>query len=130
MEGITFSNAARDSANALSKVMILHPVATAICFISFLLNLGAGVVGSFLASVVALIAFVVTAIVCITDFVLFSIIKVDVNDPNTGNGGDAFYSTGIWTLLAAAILTLIAAIVTFITCCSTRFHRSRKANNY
>ncbi len=101
-------------------------MATGICFISFLLNLGAGVVGSFLASIVALIAFIVTAIVCITDFVLFSVIKVNVNDPNTGIGGDAFYAAGIWTLLVAAICTLIAAVVTFLTCCSTRLHRSRK----
>ncbi len=106
--------------------MILHPVATGVVFISFLLNLGAGFFGSLLASFVALLAFIITAIVCITDFVLFAVIKSNVNDPNTGNGGDAFYSAGIWTLLVAAILTLIAAVVTFITCCSTRLHRSRK----
>jgi hypothetical protein len=122
-----YNQDAHDSTNALTKVMILHPVATGICFISFLLTLGAGVVGSLLASIVAVIAFIVTVVVLITDFVLFSIIKSGVNNDNTGSV--AYYSTGLWTILAAAILTLIAAVIIFLSCCSARLHHRRTTTN-
>jgi len=103
--------------------MILHPIATGVVFIAFLLSLGAGVVGSLLASLVALLAFIVTAIVLITDFVLFSVIRSNVNDNNQNS--EAFYSAGMWTLLAAAICTLLGTIVVFFTCCSGRLHERR-----
>ena len=40
----------------LTKAMILHPIACGLNFIAFMLALGAGMVGSFLASMVALLA--------------------------------------------------------------------------
>ncbi len=123
-EGTQFSTASVDSTKVLTKVMILHPIATGIAFIAFLLTLGAGVIGSLFASIVSLIAFVITVVVLITDFVLFSIIKSNVNDDPTDSV--AFYSTGLWTLLAAAICILLATIVVFFTCCSSRFHRNRQ----
>lgn len=123
IEGTQFSQYAADTTRALTKVMILHPIATGICFIAFLLTLGAGVVGSFLASLVALLAFLVTVVVLITDFVLFSIVRSNVNDDPTDS--IARYSTGMWTLLVAAICTLLATIVVFFSCCSARLHRQR-----
>jgi len=123
VEGTQFSRASSDTTKALTKVMILHPVATGVCFVAFLLTLGAGVVGSFLAALVALLSFVVTVVVLITDFVLFSIIKNNVNDDPTNSV--AFYSTAMWTLLVAAICTLLGTIVVFFSCCSARFHRQR-----
>jgi len=122
-EGTQFSQYAADTTRALTKVMVLHPIACAMCFIAFLLSLGAGVVGSFLASVVALLAFLVTVVVLITDFVLFSIIKSNVNDDNSAS--NAQYSTGMWTLLAAAVCTLLATVVIFFSCCSARLHSRR-----
>jgi len=122
-EGTDFSDYARDTTRTLTKVMILHPIATGIVFIAFILSLGAGVVGSFLAALVALLAFIVTVVVLITDFVLFSIIRSNVNDDNRGS--EAFYSTAMWTLLAAAVCTLIATVVVFFTCCSDRLHERR-----
>lgn len=53
------SDAGASTANALTNVMILHPVACGLNFIAFLLAVGASVVGSFLASMMALLAFLV-----------------------------------------------------------------------
>jgi len=122
-EGTQFSGYAADTTRGLTKVMILHPIAAGVTFIAFMLSLGAGMVGSFLAALVALAAFVITVVVLITDFVLFSILKNNVNDHNAGS--QAYYSTAMWTLLAAAILILIGTIVVFFTCCSARLHKRR-----
>ncbi len=103
--------------------MVLHPVACGIAFLAFLLAVGAGVIGSFLGSLVSLLAFVVTAIVLITDFVLFSTVKKHVKDQ--ANGSSAAYGVAIWTLLAAAICSLLGTIIVFFACCSARLHSKR-----
>lgn len=114
-----------DTANGLTRVMVLHPVAAGLSFISFLLALGAGVVGSFLAAIVSLITFIVTLVVLITDFVGFAILKNAVNSSNTGATSE--FGACMWTLLVAAICNLLATIVVFFTCCSARLHK--KHNN-
>lgn len=78
------SDFAGDTANALTRVMVLHPVAAGLSFISFLLALGAGVVGSFLAALVSLLTFIVTLVVLITDFVGFAVLKNAVNRADNG----------------------------------------------
>jgi len=40
IDGTTFSTAATDSSKALTRVMILHPIACGVAFIAFLLALG------------------------------------------------------------------------------------------
>ena len=115
-----FSDTATDTTRALTKAMILHPIACGMNFIAFLLALGAGVVGSLLASVVALLAFIVTVAIMIIDFVLFSIVKSNIND-NTDY--DADFGAAAWTTLAAAICSLIATVVVFLTCCAGRRKR-------
>lgn len=118
-----FSSDAADSARALTKVMILHPIACGLNFIAFLLAIGAGVVGSLLASLVAALAFIVTAVILIIDFILFGIVKHDVD--NDGTGASAHYAAAAWTILVAGICSLLGAIVVFFTCCSARLHRRR-----
>lgn len=59
MRNFRLSRAGASTANALTHVMILHPVACGLNFIAFLLAVGASVVGSFLASMTALLAFLV-----------------------------------------------------------------------
>lgn len=117
------SQYAADTANSLTKVMVLHAVAAGTTFIAFLLALGAGVVGSFLASLVAVITFLITLVVLITDFVSFAMLKNAVNSSNTG--GSAEFGTAAWTILASGICNLLAAIIIFFTCCSARLHNKR-----
>ncbi|KAI1850749.1 hypothetical protein JX265_004461 [Neoarthrinium moseri] len=123
---IDLSDYAAGTSNALTRVMVLHPVAAGMSFIAFLLALGAGVVGSFLASLVALLTFLVTLVVLITDFVGFSILKSAVN--NSGSGATSEFGAAAWTLLASAVCNLLATVVIFFTCCSARLHNKRRAS--
>ncbi|KAK3491409.1 SUR7/PalI family-domain-containing protein [Neurospora crassa] len=123
IEGTSFSNYAERTTKALTKAMILHPIACGLNFIAFLLALGAGLVGSFLASLVAALAFIVTVVIMIIDFVTFSIIKSNVNDDDSGSR--AHWGSAAWTTLAAAICSLLGMIILFITCCSARIHKRR-----
>jgi len=123
LDGTQFSDYAVSTTKALTRAMVLHPIACGLNFIAFLLALGAGIVGSFLASLVALLAFVVTVVVMIIDFVMFSIIKNNVKDAN--NGSTAEYGTAAWTILVAAICSLLGTVVVFLTCCSARLHKRR-----
>ncbi len=123
VDNTQFSDYARSSTDGLTKAMILHPIACGVNFIAFLLGLGAGVVGSFLASVVALFGFLLTCVILIIDFVLFSIVRSNVNDD--GTGANPNYSTAAWTILVSGICSLLGTIVMFFTCCSGRMHRRR-----
>src|SRR4051812_11544778 len=107
VDGTSFSTYASDTTRSLTKAMILHPIACGINFIAFLLALGAGVVGSLLASLVALLAFLTTAVACIIDFVLFSIVRSNVNDHgDDATGAHAHYGAAAWTILVSAICSL------------------------
>ncbi|KAI1477446.1 hypothetical protein K445DRAFT_317067 [Daldinia sp. EC12] len=125
VQNVDFSDYAADTARALTRVMILHPIATGLAFISFLLALGAGVVGSLLASLCSLLTFIVTLVALICDFVSFSIIRSEVND--AGNGSHAEWGAASWTILVSAICSFLATFVVFFTCCSARMHRRRDA---
>ena len=121
----SFSDYAYDTTRALTKAMVLHPIACGLNFIAFILALGAGFVGSFLASMVALLAFLVTCAIMIIDFVLFAIIRSNVND--NGTDSRAEYGAAAWTTLVSAICSLLGTLVLFFTCCSARMHRRRAA---
>ncbi|KAI0836737.1 pali-domain-containing protein [Hypoxylon sp. FL0890] len=124
VQNVDFSDASTDTTKALTRVMILHPIATGLAFIAFLLALGAGVVGSLLASLVSLLTFIVTLIALICDFVAFGIIKHEVNNAN--NGSRAEWGAASWTILVSAICSFLATFIVFFTCCSARLHRRRE----
>lgn len=105
--------------------MILHPIATGLAFIAFLLALGAGVVGSLLASLVSLLTFIVTLVALICDFVSFAIIRSAVNNANDGSSAE--WGAASWTTLVSAICSLLATVIVFFTCCSARMHRRRQS---
>lgn len=117
LDGTDFGSASANTSKGLTRVMVLHPVALGLCFIAFLLCISTGIVGSFLASIVSLISFIVTLVAMVCDFVAFSIIKKDVNDNGVSR---AKWGSGIWLILVAAIFTLIGAAVVFVTCCCAR----------
>ncbi|CAK7223086.1 hypothetical protein SCUCBS95973_005058 [Sporothrix curviconia] len=123
----SFSTAAEDSTKALTRVMILHPIATGVAFIAFLLAVGAGVIGSFLGAFVSLITFIITAVALICDFVLFHTIKDHVNDSNSN--ATAKYGAAIWLVLVAAICSLLGTLVVFFSCCSARMHSQRHVSS-
>ncbi|KAI5462406.1 actin cortical patch SUR7/pH-response regulator pali [Mariannaea sp. PMI_226] len=126
-----FSNADEDAVKALTKIMVLHPVACGLSFIAFLVCLGAGVVGSLIASLMSALTFLVTIVALACDFGLFALIRHKVNDNDVSTR--AHWSAGIWLILVAAICNLIAAVLVFVSCCSGRRSRRRrdtKMNSY
>jgi len=127
VDGTDFSDYAENTAKALTRVMVLHPVAACLSFIAFFLAMGAGVVGSFLASIVATLAFVVTLVVLVCDFVGLGVIKSNVNNENNGRfDSNAYFSVGMWCVLVAGVCNLLAAIVVFLTCCTGRMKKRRE----
>lgn len=125
VDNTQFSEYAERTTRSLTKAMILHPIACGLNFIAFMLALGAGMVGSLLAAMVALLAFLTTVVIMIIDFVLFSIIKSNVNDD--GTNANPYYASAAWTILVSAICSLLGTIIVFFTCCSGRLHRRRSA---
>lgn len=127
VEDTSYSDYSRKVTYGLTKVMILHPIAAGIAFLAFLMALGSGFFGSLLAAFTSLVTFVVTVVALICDFVLFAIIRDNVNDQN--NDAHAYYSVGIWTVLVAGIASLLGAIIVFFTCCSARLHKRRNRHS-
>jgi uncharacterized membrane protein len=126
-DGTDFSDYAEKTSKSLTNVMVLHPVAAGLSFIAFFLAIGAGAIGSFLASLVAAVAFLVTLVVLITDFVGLGIIKSNVNNERNGRfDSTAYFSVGMWCVLVAAICNFLAAIVVFLTCCTGRVNKRRE----
>jgi len=124
-----FNTASKNTTKALTRVMVLHPVACVLAFIAFLLALGAGFCGAIFAAATALVAWVVTVIVLACDFTLFGIIKNHVNGSNDSSGSHAVFGAGMWTILAAMILLLFGTMLVLLTCCSSRMHRQNKNNS-
>jgi uncharacterized membrane protein len=122
----SFNTASKDTSKALTRVMVLHPVACGLTFIAFLLALGAGFVGAIFAAATALLAWVITVVVLACDFTLFGIIKNHVNSNRDASGSSAKFGVGMWTELAAMILLLIATLLVLLTCCSSRMHKQNK----
>jgi len=124
-----------DAVEALTRVMILNPIAAGVSFIAFVLSVGAGMFGSFFAALVSGTAFLITIVALICDWVMLATIRRKVNGDNNGDDGSyAHYGVALWTLLAAAICLLIGTVVVFFTCCSGRLHKRRqqraKAENF
>lgn len=122
-ESTGFSEAASNTANGLTNVMVLHPVACALTFISFLIACGAGLIGSLLGVIVAFIAWIVTLVVMAVDFAAFGIVKNDVN--GDGTGSVASYGSAMWCLLAAFVIQFFGMVIVFFTCCSARRQKNR-----
>jgi len=124
IDGTDMASYSEATTKALTRVLVLHPVAAGLNFIAFGLTLGASAIGSFIASLVAFTAFVVTAIVMICDFVLFGILRADINE-NDDSESHAYFSVGIWCVLVSALCSLLASILVFVTCCAGRFKKRR-----
>lgn len=113
------------TANGLTNVMVLHPVAAGLAFISFILSLIPGLFGGILAMLATLLTFIVAIVVVVCDFVIFAYVRDQVNDAQTNNW--TMWGAATWTALAGLVLLFVAFIITFITCCAGR--REKKRNN-
>jgi len=116
VDGTVFSDYAASSTSTLTRIMILHPISAGLCFLGVVLAAGSATLGLLAASVMAAVAFVATVVALVCDFVLFSIIRSNVND-NSNTSNNAFFAEGLWTLLVACILCLIASALLLVACC-------------
>ncbi|RFU73190.1 hypothetical protein TARUN_9065 [Trichoderma arundinaceum] len=121
---VSFSRSDRDGARILTRVLILHPIAAGLTFLAFLLCLGTSFLGSFVASLFSALAFIATIIAMACDFAGFQIIKHAVNTRGPSQL-DARWGPAVWCILVAAVLTLVATILVFVTCCAGRVKKSR-----
>ena len=75
MAGIDHTSSTRagsDSADALTRAFVLHPVACALAFIAAIISIG-GVVGGLIGSMVAVVAWLITLVVMAIDFAAFGV---------------------------------------------------------
>jgi hypothetical protein len=121
-----FSNAREDTTKALTNVFVLHPVGTGVAFLAFLLSLGSTSTAlSILATLVTALAFVVNTVACIVSWVVFSLIRHEVNDDAAGS--KAKYGPALYLAVVAAALCLLATVIMFVTCCAGRRRRRRES---
>jgi len=117
IDGTTFSRVGTATADGLTNAFILHPIACGLAFIAGLCAIG-GWIGSLIATMIAVLAWIITLVVMVIDFIVFGVIKNHVN--KDGSGSHAYYSVGMWTTLAAMILLFFGTIIVFFTCCTKR----------
>lgn len=122
IDGGDFNYASSESTKGLTRVMVLHPVACGVAFIAFLFSVGSGICGALFASVIALLAWIITLVVMAVDFALFGIIKNHVN--KDGSGSHATYAVGMWTCLVAMVCLFFGMFIVLFTCFSARRHKN------
>ncbi|CAD6589718.1 MAG: hypothetical protein TREMPRED_005484 [Tremellales sp. Tagirdzhanova-0007] len=108
--------------DTLTKALILHPIVAGIAFLAFLVALCSDHLGFILASLIAFVAFIASLAALVIDFILFGIIKHEINSKTSAK---ASFSTAIWLTLAGTIVLLFASFIVFFECCSGNRRRSR-----
>lgn len=103
--------------HGLVVLLVLHPVAAGLSFLTFINSL---FLGSHAVSIVALILSVITAlvstIVFAIDLALVLVAKSKVKSISVGNF-EVNWGNAVWMVLAATILTWIAAILLSARAC-------------
>ncbi|KAJ6630162.1 hypothetical protein B0H10DRAFT_1985252 [Mycena sp. CBHHK59/15] len=139
-----FSSVKAGSLHGLTEALILHQIAAGAAGIAFLLAACSHRLGYLFASAVAFIAFLISLVALIIDFIIFGVrlfcrssapeIFLDVPPQSVkshvnGNGGSATFGNAIWFVLAATVVLFFASIATCFACITARGHRrSRKAS--
>src|ERR1700722_18797109 len=72
IDGTSFSHAGTNVTDSLTNAFILHPIACGLAFIAAFCAIG-GVAGSLIATVIAVIAWTLTLVVTVIDFVVFGV---------------------------------------------------------
>lgn len=117
------SDLSKNTYTALTKANVLVPVACVLAFIAFLIALCSRKIGYLLASVMSVLAFVVSLVIMVVNFSTYGAAKNDVNGNN--NNVSASYGAAMWILLAATILLLLASFTTLFECCCGRRRKQR-----
>lgn len=122
-----YSGTSTKTVSGLTNVMVLHPVACGLAFIAFFAALGSSIVGALIASALAFLAWLVTLVVMVVDFVMWGIVKNQVNDNRGSTGASAKFDVAMWLVLAAMLALFFGMILVLFTCCSKR-RKDRRAH--
>ncbi|OWZ26302.1 hypothetical protein C356_07027 [Cryptococcus neoformans c45] len=106
-----------DSLANVTKAFILHPIACGIAFLSFLIALCSDHLGFLFAAFIALLAFIVSLVAMIIDFIVFGIVKHEINEHTSAS---ADFASAIWLVLAATIILFFSTFVVCFSCCTNR----------
>lgn len=106
---------------ALSYTFVLHPIAAGLCCLAFLFALGNHLATGICASLLALVASLVTLAAFVVTIVFAEVAKHKLEDAVDGANGTL--GRGIWLVLVAFVLQLIASI----TVCCVRSRDNRRA---
>jgi uncharacterized membrane protein YdbT with pleckstrin-like domain len=74
LDGVKSSSSTATAVHNLSRALVLHPLACAITFLSFLTALASHRIGFLFSSLIAMVATVITLIAMIIDWVNFGVI--------------------------------------------------------
>jgi hypothetical protein len=96
---------------------ILADARLGIAFLSFLIALCSDHVGFLFASLIAFVAFLVSLVAMIIDFVMFGIIRHEIN---SNTSASASFSTAIWLTLAATVVLFFASFIVCFECFGSR----------
>lgn len=109
----SFQNTSGGTANSLTRVMVLHPIACGLAFVAFLTTLGGRtIVSSVSGSLVAGLAWILVLVSLAVDFTAFGIIRHQVNDQAGGLYPKASFGSAIWCLVASFILLSGGIVIT------------------
>jgi len=109
-----------------TRGLAVHPVATAVTFVAFILSLSTHITATLLASIVSFLAALLTLIAFAIDIALFAFVKhemkkLDGVSPNTLTG------PGFWLTFVSFILLLLAGCT---VCFGRRRDRMSNATSY
>ncbi|KAF2207276.1 hypothetical protein CERZMDRAFT_115280 [Cercospora zeae-maydis SCOH1-5] len=122
---IPYQDVSSGTSDALTRVMVLHPIACGVSFIAFLLSIGGGIIGSLAGALTAGFAWVLVLIVMATDFTLFGIVRHHVNE-NGLSVARASFGDAMWLLVASFVLLFAGMGILLFTCCVARKEKNRK----
>lgn len=124
LDSVTMGSSTATATHNLSRALILHPIACAVAFLSFLTALASHRIGFLFSSLIAFVATVITLVALIIDFVNFGTIHHHVNGSD-GPGHGAHWSTAIWLVVAAFILLVLGSVTVICGCFTDRRRRGR-----
>lgn len=111
-----------------TKALVLHPIACIISFISFLIAAFSNKFGFIFASLAAVLAFVMTIVCLVLDFIIFAgIYNITKNVKDT----KAQFGIALWFVIIAAAALLLGQLFIFFQCCCGKSRREKEAiENY
>jgi len=108
-----------------TRGLAIHPVATGVTFIAFLLGLSTHLTVTLIASLVGLLAALLTLLAFAVDIALYAFAKAKLN--SLPSGADTITGPGFWLTFVAFLLLIIGSVT---VCCGRRKRRMSDSTEY